>query len=160
MSFTSPSKRSVFIIVCLVSWVVIPIAEAFSIIIYLVLPHNPISDSPGMAYVYWLGFFKVWVLFSPFWLTYFLIAYADYKGAQKIFSFKRNKLFISILCWSFNSVITLECMFATVTLLTFWMSDAYWSTYFVMSVPVFLSTIFFGYAFLSASSEWIGDSKT
>ncbi len=76
-----------------------PVAEAAADILYIMLPHDPNADSPGVAIMQITGFAVVLAILSPFFALFVWFVCRRYSGARPLFSFSRARPFLSSALW-------------------------------------------------------------
>ena len=154
MKLTSPSKRWIFVVILIVSWFGVLLAEALSMIIYLFFPHDPLADSPGVAIIKWKQFAYGWLVISPLVIVPAIIACFGYSGNRQIMSFNKRSKTISVICWLFFGFIASVLIFdAIYPLFSSLFAGNYRATYFVSAIPNSVASIIMAYVLLSASSE-------
>lgn len=76
-----------------------PVAEAAADILYIMLPHDPNADSPGVAMMQVVGLAMTLAVLSPVFGLFVWFVYRRYAGAQPLFSFGRARPFLSSAFW-------------------------------------------------------------
>ncbi len=76
-----------------------PVAEAAADILYLMLPHDPNADSPGVAMMQLTEFAITLAVISAIFALFVWFVCRRYVGAQPLFSFSRTRPLLSSAFW-------------------------------------------------------------
>src|SRR4051812_17267714 len=91
----SPARRRTFLILAAAVWLVMPVAEAAADILYIMLPHDPNADSPGVAIMQITRLAITLAIVSPLFALFVWFVYRRYAGARPLFFFDRARPLLS-----------------------------------------------------------------
>jgi hypothetical protein len=132
----TPSHRRTFLILAAAVWLLMPIAEATADILYIMLPHDPNADSPGVALMQITGLATTLAVLSPLFALFVWFVYRHYVGAWPLFSFGRARPLLSSALWLvFGS---LAALFLSGLLFVRRIPDVPWAAHGVLAAYFFL----------------------